>query len=31
MYPLLVPVRLASADGEDAKDGVPMRWGSPRA
>jgi hypothetical protein len=26
MYPCLVPVRSASVGGEDAKDGVPMRW-----
>jgi len=31
MYPWLVPVRSASADGEDANDGVPMRWGGPGA
>jgi hypothetical protein len=27
MYPCLVPVLSASADGEDAKDGVSMRRG----
>jgi len=31
MYPCLVPVLSASAGGEDARDGDPMRWGSPRA
>ena len=31
MYPCLVPVLSASAGGEDARDGVPMRWGGPEA
>jgi len=31
MCPCLVPVLSTSADGEDVKDGVSMRWGSSRA